>query len=188
MISRWKPFFFFIFNADLMGNLMTIQPSLHTRAYRCYSPAARPPRDGPCSYRTFRKIPSHRRGHWLGNMRTYFCCKKDFFENVKICNIYTYLKYNFWFKKAWSKTLNISKYVTFFSHKISVLQFRPSLAVDAYSTNIGWRHHSSGHYYLKLSVQLKISTLFILFMTKNVTWKLLTQILTRSESNSRTRD
>lgn len=118
-----------------MGNLMTIQPSLHTRAYRCYSPAARPPRDGPCSYRTFRKTPSHRRGHWLGNRRTYFCCKKEFFENVKICNIYTYLKYNFWFKKAWSKILNISKYVTFFSHKISVLQFRPSLAVDVYSTN-----------------------------------------------------
>lgn len=137
-VSKWylvENLFFFIFNADLMGNLMTIQPSLHTRAYRCYSPAARPPRDGPCSYRTFRKIPSHRRGHWLGNRRTYFCCKKEFFENVKICNIYTYLKYNFWFKKAWSKTLNISKYVTFFSHKISVLQFRPSLAVDAYSTN-----------------------------------------------------
>lgn len=137
-VSKWylvENLFFFIFNADLMGNLMTIQPSLHTRAYRCYSPAARPPRDGPCSYRTFRKIPSHRRGHWLGNRRTYFCCKKEFFENVKICNIYTYLKYNFWFKKAWSKTLNISKYVSFFSHKISVLQFRPSLAVDAYSTN-----------------------------------------------------
>lgn len=62
--------------------------------------------------------------------------KKNFLRMLRyVIYIYTYLKYNFWFKKAWSKTLNISKYVTFFSHKISVLQFRPSLAVDAYSTN-----------------------------------------------------